>query len=86
MSKTFSSSGTEQLEGVSGLPEDICIQDYGLTGNISGEASPGGPVSRVHALDVLTPERGAAGPRGFLSPLSRKENDTEQHQKSQLHC
>lgn len=67
MSKTFLSSGAEQLEGVSGLPEDICIQDYGLTGNISHGACPGGPASGVHAPDVLTPERGAAaGPRGFF--------------------
>ena len=86
MSKTFLSPGAEQLEGVSGLPEDVCIQDYGLTGNISSRASPGGSVSRVPALDVFTPERGAAGPRGFLSSLRRKASNAEPHQKSQLQC
>lgn len=37
MSKTFLSSGAEQLEGVSGLPEDICIQDYALTGSVPAQ-------------------------------------------------
>ena len=39
MTKTFLSSGAEQLRGVSGLPEDICIQDYGLGGNISSQVA-----------------------------------------------
>lgn len=86
MSKAFLFTGAELLEGISGLPEDICIQDYDLTGNISDGASLGGQVSRVHALDVLMPERGAAGPQDVLSSLGRKTSDDEQHQKSQLQC
>lgn len=50
-----------------------------MTGNISGGESPGGPDFRVHALAVLMPERGVAGPEGFLSSLRRKASDAEQH-------
>lgn len=86
MSEIFLFSGVEQLGGVSCLPQDICIQNYGLTVNISNETRPGGPVSRVHAPDVLMPEREAAGPGSLLSSLRRKASDAEQQQKSWLVC